>query len=169
MWNGNWKRDMCCLVDWLTFPGPPVAPNGTRLKKGDKVCVRVLFCVFVCVCCVQMSVFMCVWSIVLFSFPSLLFLLFLPFITLLSSHQILQLQYDLLPPSLARFSPTEPDILVYTGYGKETCVHFYSLSQRVVVRKMALTHWATCMDISPHGHLLAFGSQGWYDIWMCLH
>lgn len=105
VWNGDWKRDMCCLLDWLSFPGPSMAPNGTKLKKGDKS------------------------------------------------------QYDHLPPSLARFSPTESDILVYTGYGKETCVQFYSLSQKTVMRKTALTHWATSMDISPGGHLLAFGCQ----------
>eukprot|EP00731_Ephydatia_muelleri_P028595 Em0020g239a len=37
VWNGDWKRDMCCLLDWLTFPGPSVAPNGTRLKKETRL------------------------------------------------------------------------------------------------------------------------------------
>ena len=51
VWNGDWKRDMCCLLDWLTFPGPSVAPNGTRLKKGDKVhvCSHCVSVVHVCV------------------------------------------------------------------------------------------------------------------------
>ena len=71
-----------------------------------------------------------------------------------------QCQYELLPPSLARFSPTDPNIIIYTGYGLERCVQFYSLSQKTVVRTSALTHWATCMDVSPQGHLLAFGCQG---------
>lgn len=71
-----------------------------------------------------------------------------------------QCQYELLPPSLARFSPTDPDTILYTGFGMERCVQFYSLSQNTVVRTSALTHWATCMDVSPQGHLLAFGCQG---------
>ena len=74
VWNGNWKRDMCCLVDWLTFPGPPVAPNGTRLKKGDKVCVCACFVLCVCVCmlCANVCIHVCVvYCTFLFSFSSL--------------------------------------------------------------------------------------------------
>ena len=37
-----------------------------------------------------------------------------------------------LPPSLARFSPTEPDVIVYSGYGLRKLIQFYSLSQRKV-------------------------------------
>lgn len=57
-------------------------------------------------------------------------------------------------------SPAHPDIIIYTGYGFETCVQFYSLSKKTVVRTCALTHWATTMDLSPDGLLLAFGSEG---------
>ena len=49
LWNADWQRDLCQLVDWLTFPGPPTAPDGTRLKKGSQV----QWCV--CVCCVRPS------------------------------------------------------------------------------------------------------------------
>lgn len=66
-------------------------------------------------------------------------------------------QYELLPPSLARFSPCDPDIILYTGYGLEKCVQFYSISQKTVLRTYAITHWATCMDVSPQGHLIALG------------
>ena len=37
VWGGEWGREVCQLVDWLTFPGPAFAPDGTRLKKGHKV------------------------------------------------------------------------------------------------------------------------------------
>lgn len=37
IWSADWRRDTCQLVDWLTFPGPATAPDGTRLKKGPKV------------------------------------------------------------------------------------------------------------------------------------
>ena len=43
-----------------------------------------------------------------------------------------QAQYSQLPPSLAQFSPTDPDIIVYTGYGMQRVVQFYSLSQKKV-------------------------------------
>ncbi|XP_013393033.1 WD repeat-containing protein 90-like [Lingula anatina] len=62
--------------------------------------------------------------------------------------------YSLLPPSLARFSLDEPDIIVYTGYGMQKLVHFYSMAQRKVVRTAALTHWASSMDLSPTGSLV---------------
>ena len=71
-----------------------------------------------------------------------------------------QCQYDLLPPSLARFSPSDPDTVLYTGYGLEKCVQFYSISQKTVLRTYAITHWATSMDVSPQGHLIALGCSG---------
>ena len=37
VWSADWKRDLCQLVDWLTFPGPSFAPDGTRLRRGHKV------------------------------------------------------------------------------------------------------------------------------------
>jgi WD40 repeat protein len=103
VWSADWSQDVCLLLDWLSFPGPACAPNGTKLRRGDKC------------------------------------------------------QYDLLPHSLARFSPTDPDIILYTGYGLERCVQFYSISQKTVLRTYAITHWATCMDVSPQGHLIALG------------
>ncbi|EDO36826.1 predicted protein, partial [Nematostella vectensis] len=68
-------------------------------------------------------------------------------------------EYSKLPPSLARFSPSDPDIIVFTGYSMQRVVHFYSLAQRKVVRTAALTHWALSLDISPKGHLIAIGTQ----------
>ncbi|XP_069124737.1 WD repeat-containing protein 90-like isoform X4 [Argopecten irradians] len=66
--------------------------------------------------------------------------------------------YGNLPPSLAKFSPEEQDIIVYTGYGNQKHVQFYSLSQRKVVRTSALTHWSTCMDMSPNS-LITLGAN----------
>ena len=38
IWSSDWHRDNYCqLVDWLTFPGPAIAPDGTKLKKANKV------------------------------------------------------------------------------------------------------------------------------------
>ena len=37
VWSSDWSQDVCHLLDWLSFPGPPTAPNGSRLRKGDKV------------------------------------------------------------------------------------------------------------------------------------
>lgn len=73
---------------------------------------------------------------------------------------LIQCQYELLPPSLARFSPSDPDTILYTGYGLEKCVQFYSISQKTVLRTYAITHWATCMDVSLQGHLIALGCPG---------
>ncbi|KAJ8318923.1 hypothetical protein KUTeg_004014 [Tegillarca granosa] len=64
-----------------------------------------------------------------------------------------------LPPSLAKFSPDESDIIVYVGYGLQKHVQYYSLSQRKVVRTAALTHWTTCLDIAPGNSLIAMGAN----------
>ena len=77
-------------------------------------------------------------------------------------HSPSQCQYELLPPSFARFSPSDPDTIVYTGYGLECVVQFYSISKKMVLRTAALTHWVTALAISPQGHLLAFGCHGMF-------
>ncbi|CAH3162897.1 unnamed protein product [Porites lobata] len=104
IWSADWSKDFCELVDWLTFPAPPIGPDGKALRRGDPA------------------------------------------------------QYSKLPPSLAQFSPADPDIIVYTGYGMQKVVQFYSLSQKKVVRTAALTQWATSMDVSPKGHLIAIAT-----------
>ena len=37
LWSADWTQDVCHLLDWLSFPGPACAPNGTRLRRGHKV------------------------------------------------------------------------------------------------------------------------------------
>ena len=39
-------------------------------------------------------------------------------------------------------------------------MQFYSMSHKTVTKTLSLTHWATCLDLSPDGLLLALGSQG---------
>ncbi|XP_035829418.1 WD repeat-containing protein 90 [Aplysia californica] len=103
VWSADWASDFCELVDWMTFPGPAVMPDGTRIRKND------------------------------------------------TSH------YALLPPTLARFSPHDADIIVYTGYGMECSVHFYSLTSRKVLRTARLTQWALDLAVSPDSSLVAVG------------
>lgn len=62
-----------------------------------------------------------------------------------------------LPPSLAKFSTEEDDVLVYVGYGMQKCIQFYSLSQRKVIRTAPLTHWSNCLDVSEGTPLIAVG------------
>ncbi|KAL3876292.1 hypothetical protein ACJMK2_034157, partial [Sinanodonta woodiana] len=70
-----------------------------------------------------------------------------------------QVSFNRLPPSLAKFSPEEPDIIIYTGYGMNKQIQFYSLSQRKVVRTVALTHWSTSLDIVLDCPLIAVGAN----------
>ena len=62
-----------------------------------------------------------------------------------------QAQYSKLPPSLAQFSPADPDIIVYTGYGMQKVVQFYSLSQK----KVRQLRWTDSVLIPrlPYGRL----------------
>ncbi|XP_017166171.1 WD repeat-containing protein 90 [Poecilia reticulata] len=66
---------------------------------------------------------------------------------------------DSLPPSLAAFYPADPRLLLYTGFGLEKELSFYSLTKKQIIKKISLTHWATCISPSPKGHLLAVGSK----------
>uniref|UniRef100_A0A3B5L079 WD repeat domain 90 n=1 Tax=Xiphophorus couchianus TaxID=32473 RepID=A0A3B5L079_9TELE len=65
----------------------------------------------------------------------------------------------LLPPSLAAFYPADPSLLLYTGYGLKKELSFYSLTKKQIIKKISLTHWATCISLSPRGHLLAVGCK----------
>lgn len=48
---------------------------------------------------------------------------------------LLQNRYDSLPPSMARFSASDPNVIIYVGYGMQKQVLFYNLAQKKVIRK----------------------------------
>ncbi|XP_071943850.1 WD repeat-containing protein 90-like [Antedon mediterranea] len=104
VWTADWSSDKCEMVDWLSFPAPAFAPDGTIINKGETN------------------------------------------------------EYDLLPPSLVQFSSVDPDTVIYTGYGMQKQIQFYSLNQKKSARRTAITHWPTSMDVSPAGHVIATGS-----------
>uniref|UniRef100_A0A8C7HKE2 WD repeat-containing protein 90 n=1 Tax=Oncorhynchus kisutch TaxID=8019 RepID=A0A8C7HKE2_ONCKI len=62
-------------------------------------------------------------------------------------------------PTLAAFSPIDPGLVVYTGYGVERELSFYSLAKKRVIKKIALSHWAMCFSLSSKGRLIAVGSK----------
>ncbi|XP_047466070.1 WD repeat-containing protein 90 [Mugil cephalus] len=66
---------------------------------------------------------------------------------------------DTVPPSMAAFCPADHSLLVYTGYGVEKELSFYSLAKKQIVKKISLPHWATCISLSPKSHLVAVGSK----------
>lgn len=43
VWSADWSKDFCELVDWLTFPAPAFAPDGSVFQKNDAV--RNLYCI----------------------------------------------------------------------------------------------------------------------------
>uniref|UniRef100_UPI0037E729E7 WD repeat-containing protein 90 n=1 Tax=Semicossyphus pulcher TaxID=241346 RepID=UPI0037E729E7 len=63
------------------------------------------------------------------------------------------------PPSLAAFYPADPSLVVYTGYGVEKELSFYSLANKQIIKKVALPHWATCFSLSCKSQLVAVGSK----------
>ncbi|XP_035469186.2 WD repeat-containing protein 90 isoform X2 [Scophthalmus maximus] len=63
------------------------------------------------------------------------------------------------PPCLAAFCPADTGLVVYTGYGVEKELSFYSLSKKQIVKKIALPHWATCFDLCAKSQLIAVGSK----------
>lgn len=115
VWVSCWNADQCDMVDWLTFPAPCFAPDGTQINRTDKSST------------------------------------------------------SLLPPSCCIFHPSNPDLLVYTGYGMEKFVQLYSLAKRKVVKTFSIPNWSLCLDacnaISGEGtrktsvQLLALGTE----------
>ncbi|KAM9816951.1 WD repeat-containing protein 90 [Neosynchiropus ocellatus] len=69
------------------------------------------------------------------------------------------LEDDSPPPSLAAFCPADPSLVVYTGYGVEKEMCFYSLVRKRIVKKIALPQWVTCFSLSPQSELIAVGSK----------
>uniref|UniRef100_H2UQ97 WD repeat domain 90 n=1 Tax=Takifugu rubripes TaxID=31033 RepID=H2UQ97_TAKRU len=67
---------------------------------------------------------------------------------------------DAPPPSLAAFAPTDPSLVVYTGYGVEKELTFYSLVKKQIIKKISLPHWISCLSLSCKSQLIAVGSQG---------
>ncbi|XP_056222733.1 WD repeat-containing protein 90 [Seriola aureovittata] len=63
------------------------------------------------------------------------------------------------PPSLAAFCPADPSMVVYTGYGVEKELSFYSLTKKQIIKKVALPHWATCFSLSSKSQVVAVGSK----------
>ncbi|KAM8730726.1 WD repeat-containing protein 90 isoform 2-T2 [Acanthopagrus schlegelii] len=63
------------------------------------------------------------------------------------------------PPSLAAFCPTDPGLIVYSGYGVEKELSFYSLAKKQIIKKIALPNWATCFSLSCRSQLIAVGSK----------
>ncbi|XP_068614509.1 WD repeat-containing protein 90-like [Brachionichthys hirsutus] len=63
------------------------------------------------------------------------------------------------PPSLAAICPADPSLVVYTGYGVEKELLFYSLTKKQMIKKIALPHWATCISLSSKSQLIAVGSK----------
>ena len=40
MWSADWPKDLCEMVDSLSFPAPAFAPDGTVIRKGDIVSIN---------------------------------------------------------------------------------------------------------------------------------
>ena len=46
VWSAEWGRDLCDLVDWLTFPAPAFTPDGTPIKGKAQVCIHMFSDIF---------------------------------------------------------------------------------------------------------------------------
>ena len=64
------------------------------------------------------------------------------------------------PPSLAKFeSKSNPDNIVYVGYGCEKQISFYCLKTKSILRNLSISEWPECIAISPKCHLIAMGTK----------
>lgn len=64
------------------------------------------------------------------------------------------------PPSLVKFAPnSDPDTIVYVGYGNDKEIKFYNIKSKKVLRTLSLNEWPECMVISPKCNLIAFGTN----------
>ena len=35
IWTADWNKDCCTLLDWLSFPAPPLGPDGKRKSHSS--------------------------------------------------------------------------------------------------------------------------------------
>jgi WD40 repeat protein len=61
------------------------------------------------------------------------------------------------PPTLARFSPSNPDVVVVACFGVAPQILFHSISAGRIVRKIRLTAWPRALDIAFGTNLIAAG------------
>ncbi|XP_054849422.1 WD repeat-containing protein 90 isoform X2 [Eublepharis macularius] len=62
-----------------------------------------------------------------------------------------------LPPSLAAFCPWDKSTVVYSGFGLQKEILFYSLLQKQVIDKIPLPYFATSLSLSPAACIIAVG------------
>ena len=48
IWSADWGRDLCDLVDWMTFPAPAFDPDGAPVKGKAQVRLDAHVCVNIC-------------------------------------------------------------------------------------------------------------------------
>uniref|UniRef100_F6WAH4 WD repeat-containing protein 90 n=1 Tax=Xenopus tropicalis TaxID=8364 RepID=F6WAH4_XENTR len=70
-----------------------------------------------------------------------------------------QKDLDVSVPTLAAFCPWQPGTVVYSGFGVEKEILFYSLIQKQVLLRIPLSHFATSLTLSPAASLIAVGSN----------
>ena len=66
-----------------------------------------------------------------------------------------------LNPTLVEFSPTEKEIVLFTGYSFVQGINFYNMRLRKVVRQVDLNAYATFLTISEKGNLICCGTENW--------
>jgi len=62
-------------------------------------------------------------------------------------------------PCIALFSPTNSDLLIYTGYSVQQEICIYSMTKRKIIKTISLSNWILGMDVTPCGSFLAVGTQ----------
>lgn len=68
------------------------------------------------------------------------------------------------PPSLARFAPENPEIVVYAGCGNGKILQFYDLVSKKVKFSHPLSNWSQCLDLSPTDPFIVLGGGSGFNI-----
>ena len=62
-----------------------------------------------------------------------------------------------MPPTLARFAPMYPSVILMTSFGATPELLFYDIPARVVMRRVPIFDWAASLAVSPDNYLIAIG------------
>ncbi|XP_065191135.1 WD repeat-containing protein 90-like isoform X2 [Sycon ciliatum] len=68
-------------------------------------------------------------------------------------------EYCSFPPTLARFSPTDGGLIIYTGFSLHNTLNIYSLNTKQVVKEISLSTWSSCMAVSSETGCCFLGSR----------
>lgn len=154
VWQANWEQDFCEMVDWLSIPTSPFVPTeeltvGCRLPVAGQRTITESQLPARTPQPPSPPPARHTWLAATIASP----------FAVICSRPTLPGSFQEMPPTLARFSPADANVVLFTSFAESRQLSFYNVRQRKVIKRLSLSDWALSMSLAPAGHLIAIGTQ----------